>query len=113
MTDRLRIVSVEPTVFFVRSGDVLRQLVRLTVGNSGAEMREESTTLYLGSPDGDELCMFRDGAPQLYDRTLAEGCLAPREVSLRVDLGMGEAEATAWGSDVTEEYVRLNSQYTT
>ncbi|MEE8369390.1 MAG: bifunctional glutamate N-acetyltransferase/amino-acid acetyltransferase ArgJ [Dehalococcoidia bacterium] len=83
------------------------------VGNSGAEMREESTALYLGSPDGGELCMFRDGSPQPYDRAQAADCLAPREVSLRVDLGMGEAEATAWGSDVTEEYVRLNSQYTT
>ena len=83
------------------------------VGNSGAEMREESTALYLGNPDGGELCMFRNGSPQPYDRVLAERCLAPREVSLRVDLGMGEAEATAWGSDLTEEYVRLNSQYTT
>lgn len=83
------------------------------VGNSGAEMGEESVALYLGTPDGGELCLFRDGSPQPYDKAQAADCLAPREVRIRVGLGLGEAEATAWGSDITEEYVRLNSLYTT
>jgi len=34
-------------------------------------------------------------------------------VHIRVELGLGGGAATAWGSDITEEYVRLNSAYTT
>ena len=83
------------------------------VGNSGADMREGNTALYLLSTEDGELCLFREGAPQPYDAAQAKACLAPREVRIRVDLGLGEASATAWGSDITEEYVRLNSRYTT
>jgi N-acetylglutamate synthase/N-acetylornithine aminotransferase len=32
---------------------------------------------------------------------------------MRVTMGLGDASATAWGSDLTEDFVRLNSLYTT
>ncbi len=83
------------------------------VGNSGAAMKEESLALYFRSPDGDDVCLFRDGVPQRVDAALAKACLTPREVYLRVTLGLGDGAATAWGSDLTEEFVRLNSMYTT
>jgi len=83
------------------------------VGNSGADMREGNTALYLLSPEDDELCLFRKGAPQPYRKSQAKACLAQREVRIRIDLGLAEASATAWGSDITEGYVRLNSRYTT
>ena len=35
------------------------------------------------------------------------------EVLLRIDLGVGRASATAWGCDMTEQYVHINSDYTT
>ena len=34
-------------------------------------------------------------------------------VVIRVDLGLGDCAATAWGCDLTEEYVRINGSYTT
>jgi glutamate N-acetyltransferase/amino-acid N-acetyltransferase len=83
------------------------------LGNSGAAMKTETTTLYLATLDGGELCLFRDGVPQDYDPAAAKACLAPRDVSMRVTMGLGDASATAWGSDLTEEFVRLNSEYTT
>ncbi len=83
------------------------------LGNSGAEMSEERTALFLASPDGAEVCLFRNGSPQPYDPAQAKASLAPKEVRIRVDMGLGDSSATAWGSDLTEEYVRLNSQYTT
>jgi glutamate N-acetyltransferase / amino-acid N-acetyltransferase len=83
------------------------------VGNSGAEMKEETLTLYLSSPDGAEVCLFREGIPQDVEPAEAKACLAPREVRLRVTMGLGDGAATAWGSDLTEEFVRLNSMYTT
>jgi glutamate N-acetyltransferase / amino-acid N-acetyltransferase len=83
------------------------------LGNSGAAMKTENTTLYLTTLDGGELCLFRDGVPQQYDPAAAKACLAPHDVHLRVTMGLGDASATAWGSDLTEDFVRLNSLYTT
>jgi len=83
------------------------------IGNSGAAFDMAKTELYLASPDGGEVLLFSDGAPQQYDLAAAKACLAPSEVGIRVNLGLGTATATAWGSDLTEEFVRLNSQYMT
>jgi glutamate N-acetyltransferase/amino-acid N-acetyltransferase len=35
------------------------------------------------------------------------------EVSFRLHLNLGEGRATAWGCDLTQEYVIINSAYTT
>jgi len=78
------------------------------VGNSGADMVEENTTLYLG-----RCCLYRGGRPVDYEESAARAVLARGEVDIRVDLGLGDGAATAWGCDITEEYVRLNSAYRT
>jgi glutamate N-acetyltransferase/amino-acid N-acetyltransferase len=83
------------------------------IGNSGATFDMEKLRLYTVNPAGGDVLLFANGAPQAYDVAAAKACLAPKEVGIRVDLGLGEGEATAWGSDMTEEFVRLNSQYTT
>ena len=83
------------------------------VGNSGAEMIEEKAVLLLSAPEDGSVCFFRHGAPVAFDEAQARACLAAPEVHIRVELGLGEGAATAWGSDITEEYVRLNSAYTT
>jgi glutamate N-acetyltransferase/amino-acid N-acetyltransferase len=83
------------------------------IGNSGAAFDMDRTRLFIAKPEGGELLLFAAGAPQPYDQAVAKACLAPSEVRVRVDLGIGEGAATAWGSDMTEEFVRLNSQYTT
>jgi len=87
--------------------------VLAAVGNSGCRMEEAKTGLWLVDRDGHELCLLENGSPQ----PLAAGAAKPHfealEVRFRVDLGLGEHTATAWGSDLTEEYVRLNSLYTT
>ena len=35
------------------------------------------------------------------------------EVTISVKLGLGEAEATVWGCDLTEEYIKINALYRT
>ena len=35
------------------------------------------------------------------------------EVKIRVELGLGDERATAWGCDLTEDYIRINADYTT
>ncbi|MCH8813482.1 MAG: bifunctional glutamate N-acetyltransferase/amino-acid acetyltransferase ArgJ [Chloroflexi bacterium] len=83
------------------------------VGNSGAAFDIDNVELYFRSPEGGDLCLFKDGAPTGLDRATAEACLIPQEIHVRVNLARGAESATAWGSDLTEEFVRLNSLYTT
>jgi glutamate N-acetyltransferase/amino-acid N-acetyltransferase len=83
------------------------------VGNSGAAMSEETAVISISAPDSACVCVYRQGAPLPFDEAQARACLAAPEVHIGVELGLGTATATAWGSDITEEYVRLNSAYTT
>jgi glutamate N-acetyltransferase/amino-acid N-acetyltransferase len=48
-----------------------------------------------------------------YDEKAASQAMQGKEVRLYVNLHLGNASATAWGCDLTPEYVRLNSEYTT
>ncbi len=56
---------------------------------------------------------LKDGAPVNFDKQVATAALKTREVLIEVDLHLGPAEATGWGCDLTEQYVVINSQYTT
>lgn len=78
------------------------------VGRSGVEMAESKVDLYL-----DDLCLMKAGRPLLFARERARAILFRSEVPIRVCLNLGEASATAWGCDLSEEYVTINSEYTT
>ncbi|MDP3769289.1 MAG: bifunctional glutamate N-acetyltransferase/amino-acid acetyltransferase ArgJ, partial [Dehalococcoidia bacterium] len=78
------------------------------VGYSGADAREERLSL---SMQGVEV--YRDGAPLPFDLGALARALAHAEVDIRVDLGAGDASATAWGCDLSYEYVRINGSYRT
>jgi glutamate N-acetyltransferase / amino-acid N-acetyltransferase len=45
--------------------------------------------------------------------TLLQAYLHHDEIAIRVSLGLGDAKATAWGCDLTPDYVRINGTYTT
>ena len=51
-----------------------------------------------------------DGSPEL---ETAEEIMKEQEIKITVDLSLGEAEATAYGCDLTYDYVRINAEYTT
>jgi len=53
------------------------------------------------------------GGPQVFDKPAASRAMDAPEVLIRVDLGMGDGRGEAFGCDLTEEYVRENSEYTT
>ena len=36
-----------------------------------------------------------------------------KEIFIKVDIGLGDFEAVAWGCDLTYDYVRINAMYTT
>jgi glutamate N-acetyltransferase/amino-acid N-acetyltransferase len=53
------------------------------------------------------------GGPVAFDRTAARAAMDAPEVLIRVDLGLGDGIGEAFGCDLTEQYVRENSEYTT
>jgi glutamate N-acetyltransferase/amino-acid N-acetyltransferase len=53
------------------------------------------------------------GGPVPFDRDAASSAMNAPEVLFRIDLGLGEGTGEAFGCDLTEEYVRENSEYTT
>jgi glutamate N-acetyltransferase/amino-acid N-acetyltransferase len=53
------------------------------------------------------------GRPVPFDPALLRAAMAAAEVRIDLDLGLGPAAADAWGCDLTEAYVRENSEYST
>ena len=78
------------------------------IGYSGAEALEEKIALSIQDVE-----VFRGGEPVSFDAAKLAQALGRSEVHIRVDLALGEATATAWGCDLSPEYVRINSEYTT
>ena len=60
-----------------------------------------------------DTCVFALGEPKDVDLQALETYLQAPEVRIVVDLGLHDGQATAWGCDLTEEYVRINALYTT
>ena len=58
-----------------------------------------------------EIRMVENGTMLSFDEALAEKILSEPEVTVIADLHEGEAEATAWGCDLTHEYVNINADY--
>jgi glutamate N-acetyltransferase/amino-acid N-acetyltransferase len=77
-------------------------------GRSGVELLEAKVDLYLG-----DLCVFKSGVPLPVKRKEAAKKFDSDDVYIGVDLNTGEASAVAWGCDLTEKYVTINSEYTT
>jgi len=58
-----------------------------------------------------EVC--KNGAPLSFNEEKAKKILSYQEVTIYVSLNEGAAQATAWGCDLTYEYVRINGDYRT
>jgi glutamate N-acetyltransferase/amino-acid N-acetyltransferase len=82
--------------------------VLAAVGRSGAEVVEARIDLYL-----DHLCLVRGGIALPFDNDEAISIMKQDEVRFRLCLNLGEGQATAWGCDLTEEYIGVNCHYTT
>jgi glutamate N-acetyltransferase/amino-acid N-acetyltransferase len=77
-------------------------------GRSGAALIPEKSDVYIG-----ETCLLKAGMPLPFDKKAISALLNQPEVYLRVDLNLGDGQATAWGCDLSEEYVVVNAEYTT
>ncbi len=80
------------------------------LGYSGAKFDPVAIELYLESSAG-KILIFKDGMAADYSEEEATRILSCSEVTALVDMKMGEAEATAWGCDLTYDYVKINADY--
>lgn len=80
------------------------------MGYSGAQFDPEKVDLYFESAAG-RLQIIRDGVATDYSEETATKILSEKEVTAIADVKMGNASATAWGCDLTYEYVTINADY--
>ena len=78
------------------------------LGRSGAEVEEDKIALYVN-----DVCIMEAGRPIPFHRDGVVALMTGPEVSFRIKLNLGQARATAWGCNLSEEYVTFNSAYTT
>ena len=84
------------------------------IGNSGATFDMEKTRALPGEPGRRRGAAVRQRRAAAVSTWRGQGLpCAKRRGHPASNLGLGTASATAWGSDLTEEFVRLNSEYTT
>ena len=80
------------------------------LGYSGVDFDPAVIELYLLG-QGERLCFYKDGCVQDFDEDRALAILSEREVRFCCDMAMGSEEATAWGCDLTYDYVKINGDY--
>lgn len=81
-------------------------------GNAGVPFDYTAVDLYLGN-EKERVKVLEKGRPVSYDRNFMKKLLRESHLSVKMDLCNGEESATAWGSDLTTDYVLFNSVYTT
>lgn len=82
--------------------------ILMAIGRSGARVELEKTRAWIGRHP-----VFIHGTPSQVDYTVISREMDRDEVQIRIDLGLGSERATAWGCDLTENYIRINANYTT
>jgi len=82
------------------------------VGYSGAEINPETVEIWLESAAGREKVADR-GTGLEFNEENAKKVLQEKEIRVIIDLHQGSSEATAWGCDLTYDYVKINADYRT
>ena len=80
------------------------------LGYSGASFDPENCDLYFGEGE-DRILIFTDGSAADYSEEKATELLSGEKVVITADMHMGDAQATAWGCDLTYDYVKINADY--
>ena len=100
-----RSVLVKTAIY---GGDANWGRIVCAVGYSGVAIDPQRIRLWLG-----DLEMVRGGEPYDVDEKRASEILAQPDIPITIDLGQGEAQATAWTCDLSHKYVDINAHYRT
>ena len=82
--------------------------IMMALGKSGIQLDESKIDIFIN-----DIQIVHEGVAIPYFKDAVVSAMSVPEVMFRVGLNMGDASATSWGCDLTEEYVIFNSAYST
>jgi glutamate N-acetyltransferase/amino-acid N-acetyltransferase len=105
-----KIVAASPLVkTAIAGGDPNWGRIVSAAGYAEAKIDPQRTSLKICGKT-----IYEQGSPQAFDKAaLSAEMKRSQEVSIELNVGDGKGEAEYWSSDLTTEYVRFNTQYTT
>jgi glutamate N-acetyltransferase/amino-acid N-acetyltransferase len=89
-------------------GDANWGRVIAAAGYSGVPADPDKMALWFGNVN-----VFAKGIPTDFDEADSTRAIAGKEVTIRLDLGMGKANAVVWTCDLSHDYVTINGKYRT
>ena len=96
------------TAFFGADANWGRMLCAM--GYSGATFNPQTVSITYASEKG-MIAVMKEGIPIAFDETLAKTILQEKIIHVSAIVGDGNGDATAWGCDLSYEYVRINGDY--
>ena len=86
--------------------------VLCAIGYSGASVDVNKVDVSFVSAKG-EIPVCKNGAGIEFSEEIAKEILLEKEIGIKITLGDGDGKATAWGCDLTYDYVKINGDYRT
>ena len=86
--------------------------VLCAIGYTEGDFAVDRIAVSFSSPKG-SIDVCRNGAGIEFSEEQAKEILLEKEIRINIDMGLGEASATAWGCDLTYDYVKINGDYRT
>ena len=86
--------------------------VLCALGYAGPEFDPANIVITMTGESG-SVCFYKGGCVQVFDEDKALEILSEHDVHFDCDMNMGSEEATAWGCDLTYDYVKINGDYRT
>lgn len=80
----------------------------MALGNSGCVLDEQTYDIFIG-----DVQVVAQGMAADYDEEQARSAMAEKQVTITIDLHLGDGQATAWGCDLTHGYIEINTSYPT
>ncbi|MFH2137048.1 MAG: bifunctional glutamate N-acetyltransferase/amino-acid acetyltransferase ArgJ [Candidatus Omnitrophota bacterium] len=77
-----------------------------SIGAAGVDFKEEKLEVFL-----QKKAVYRKSNPVLKDNRILIKLLEKKHVEITINLNAGKFEQTMWGSDLTAEYVKINTEY--
>ena len=92
----------------LHGGDPNWGRLMMAIGKSGIKIKESKIDIYIN-----EIQIVHEGQTISFFKDAVVSAMNAPEVKFGISLNVGDASATAWGCDLTEEYVVFNSAYST
>ncbi len=86
--------------------------VLCAIGYSGADVDVNKIDVSFSSKEG-TIAVCKNGAGVDFSEEIAKKILLKKEINIIINLNDGDASATAWGCDLTYDYVKINGDYRT